>query len=294
VVLISLVNYVDTYEKIRKIVNYLIFSGVIASIYILLSSDFSRIARFGGQLGNVNAIGLLIAISGIFCFSMIITEKKAWLIPFLLVMIPMVLATGSRKSLLLLIISLSLITYFRSKHSILKKIKFIIICLCIIIVFYYIIFKIPFFYRIIGIRFENLFDFIKGEGTKEGSINIRSNMINAGLELFINKPLFGYGIDNYRHLYSGTYSHNNYIELLVGTGLVGASVYYLTHIIVIKDLYNFSKKTIYKIPCYTFLAIIISYMILAASLVCYDAKLFSIILTIASKFPYITSYEVRN
>ena len=43
----------------------------------------------------------------------------------------------------------------------------------------------------------------------------------------------GYGIDNYRPYFSkmpigwDIYSHNNFIELFVGTGILGVLIYYL-------------------------------------------------------------------
>jgi O-antigen ligase len=79
-----------------------------------------------------------------------------------------------------------------------------------------------------------------------------------------------------------TYAHNNYIELMVGTGIFGVLIYYLTHIIVLKDLFRASKRNMYKTLCFTFIAIIVSYIILAPTLVYYYGKHFSFLLAIAS------------
>src|SRR5699024_3962119 len=63
----------------------------------------------------------------------------------------------------------------------------------------------------------------------------------------------GYGINNYIDLLGAAigeyaYSHNNYVELLVGVGLIGTVVYYLAFIYIfrnaIRHLNNYSKFAI--------------------------------------------------
>ncbi len=74
--MISLVNYIDTFEKLRSFLLSFVYSGFITGVYILASSDFSQVTRYGSELGNVNSIGMIIGISSIFCFYFIIEEKK--------------------------------------------------------------------------------------------------------------------------------------------------------------------------------------------------------------------------
>ncbi len=282
-VMITLVNYTDSYEKLNKFITYFIYSGLLTSIYILLTSDFSEVTRFGGELGNVNSIGLNIGLSSIFCFYIIISEKKYWYSTFFIVMIPCILLTGSRKALIFVIFNIILILYLQNRRSLKKLLKFSIITILVLTFFYYMIFNIPFFYEIIGDRMENLLAFATGKGSNEGSINIRYNMTIIGLELFKSRPFTGYGIDNYRYLYAGTYSHNNFIELMVGTGIVGVVFYYLTQIILIKDLSRISRYiSEYKIICYIFIAIAISYIILSPSIVYYYDKHINFVFAIGS------------
>lgn len=132
---------------------------------------------------------------------------------------------------------------------------------------------------------ENLFSFFTDTGTTEASINIRSQMITFGLEMFKENPIWGYGIDNYKILYgvsyyAEAYSHNNLIELLVGVGIVGAFLYYYSNLVVIKNLYFINKSLNYNTIYYTIFSIIISYLLLGTSLVYYDSKHFSIILAL--------------
>ncbi|HZW28057.1 MAG TPA: O-antigen ligase family protein [Trueperaceae bacterium] len=55
----------------------------------------------------------------------------------------------------------------------------------------------------------------------------RSALIDDGLEVFRREPVFGHGLDQYRHVGSfTTYTHNNYVELLANLGVVGVVLYY--------------------------------------------------------------------
>ena len=52
-------------------------------------------------------------------------------------------------------------------------------------------------------------------------------MMEFGWELFKERPVHGYGMNNFsQKYYLNTYSHNNYIELLVSCGIVGFALYY--------------------------------------------------------------------
>ncbi len=285
--MLSLINYIDSYKKLRRVILAFIYSGIIVSIDILISSDFSNLTRFGSEYGNVNSVGMGIAIGAILCFYIILSERKYRYSLFLAIMIVTVFLTGSRKAIIFIAFNIVLILYFRYRGSLKSKLKFIVISIAAIGVLFYLIFKVPIFYEILGERMESMLNFIIGKGTREGSIHERAVMINYGFQMFENKPLIGYGIDNYRILFgkafgNWTYSHNNFVELMVDTGLIGVFAYYLTHIVVLKGLFYSAKKTKYKIHCYVFISIIISYIFLSSSLIYYDSKHFSILIVLAS------------
>ena len=67
------------------------------------------------------------------------------------------------------------------------------------------------------------------------------HMVSAGIEFFKERPLHGYGLDNYRvllnHNYGiDAYAHNNYIELLVGQGIIGLFIFYYIYIYILFNL----------------------------------------------------------
>ena len=283
----SLINYIDTDRKFFRVINYFIYSGFIASLYILFSSDFTQLTRFGSELGNVNAIGLIIGISLLFGIGKIMYDKNYIRILILVPMIITILLTGSRKSLLLILICFFIVYYFKNNDRLTNKIKIFLTGIILFLSSYYVVMEIPLFYQIIGHRMENLFSFFTENGTAEVSLNTRSQMISFGFEMFKSNPLWGYGIDNYRMLfgiefYTQAYSHNNFIELLVGVGVIGTLLYYYSNLVVVRELYAIKKEREYNTLYYTLFAIIIGYLFLGISLVYYDSKHFSIILALGS------------
>lgn len=299
ILIFFLINYIDTEKKFFKTINYFIYSGFIASLYILFNSDFTQITRFGSELGNVNAVGLIIGISLLFGIGKIMYDKNYVKILFLVPMIITILLTGSRKSLLFVLISFFIIYYLKNNDRLTNKIKVLLAGVILMISSYYIVIEIPFFYQVIGIRMENLFSFFTDAGTTEASMNVRSQMITFGLEMFKSNPFWGYGIDNYRTLFgiayfSEAYSHNNFVELLVGVGVLGAFLYYYSNIVVIKELYAISKSREYNTLYYTIFAIIIGYLLLGTSLVYYDSKHFSIILALGCVASHLKHTNLRT
>ena len=110
--------------------------------------------------------------------------------------------------------------------------KTLFLSLSIIIILYYVIMGNEFLYNVIGYRFEIIKGMFEGTGTIGRSTWERAYMISLGLEKFVDRPIFGYGLGNYQELLvragfgKATYSHNNVIELLTGVGLIGTILFY--------------------------------------------------------------------
>jgi O-antigen ligase len=188
---------------------------------------------------------------------------------------------------------------FKGNGNSKSKLKSILVSIVLIGIVIFVINNVEIFYEIIGRRMVNMFQFILGEGTSEGSINTRTDMIKWGWEWFKERPLFGYGIDNYKYLYGyinsegDVYSHNNIIELMVGTGIVGTALFYIANIIVIKDLLKASKITS-KLLCYSFIAIIAGYIFMSVGLIYYYGKHISIILAVGSIIYRLSKTELKK
>jgi len=280
-----LINYIDNLNKIKKVILYFFYSGFFASVYILFRYDFGEATRFSGDLGNVNAVGMAIGLSLVFGFSEMLENRNYKLIPMLLLMFVAVLLTGSRKALLFVILGPVLILLFINRSSFFKIARVALLGLLFVTVTYYLTMNNDLLYMVVGRRLENMFLYLTGTGTTDSSMLARGEMTQFGIELFKNKPLFGYGLSNYRALneqsYSiRTYSHNNLIELLVGLGVVGASLYYSIKLIIIKNLISISRVSCFRYIGYSIVAVIIGYALLSPSLVYYYNKHFNIVLAL--------------
>lgn len=231
-----LVNYVDNYDKLINLIKYFIFAGMIATIFILIKSNIYSGKRLGDLLGNINRIGLIIGISMLFSIYFVLFEEKyLYIVPTVITMV-MILLTGSRVAFVFIFLGSVFLTYFKNKNSSKGKIiKNIIILILVSFLLYYLIFNVSIFYSVLGKRLENILKFIRNEEVNEGSIFVRAYMTKFGFEMFKKRPLIGYGIDNFRILLENsinmkTYAHNNYIELLVDVGILGAIIYYAIYV----------------------------------------------------------------
>jgi len=232
-------NSKDDLEYIMKC--FIIGNSVLAIRLIMVTPiQLWGTMRIGSIVGyNPNVIGIQLIFGIISSMYFLITNKprrKIILILINVLFFALILFSGSRKSLLI-----GFLVYFliRNKENTKKIFIFLFLLPLIFAGIGYLIFKVDIFYNVIGNRLETLIDVLKGEAD-----NIRISMIKEGIRLFINKPIFGNGIDAFTRL-SGfeTYSHNNYIEILVNYGLIGFIIYYSIYFyIIVKLLYKIKFK----------------------------------------------------
>lgn len=290
IMMFTMVNYFDSKEKLYNVIRAFAISGLLATVYLFSVSDFSNIKRFGEELGNQNAIARILTIAAVFSLVIYNKEKKLWYLLFWLLMVIMIFLTGSRTGFIFILLG-SVITFYSSYNINLKTILPVALLIFILLISsYYAIMNIELFYNILGRRIEQMVEGAFGEGTTDGSFNTRMNMIKYGWDWFKEKPLFGYGIDNYRVLYSrigfeGTYSHNNVIELLVSVGLIGTIIFYLSYLGVLVNVFKIRKED--RVLILAIVSIIIGYLIMSFGSVFYSSKHIAIIISMASVVPSI-------
>lgn len=201
--------------------------------------------RIGGLMGNENGIGLFLA-NGTLCSLVFLFRKtpktvKVLLILTMIVLITMLLLTGSRQSTAMVLIGFLTIVFFRfRKANISKKTAALFLTAIILIVAYNLITTLPMF-STINERFEKLFAGFFGDDTSYDTDMTRKYYISRGLEAFYEKPLFGHGT-GYAYTLYGTYSHNNFVELLMNYGLVGFCLYYVPYTILAVKLFKQALK----------------------------------------------------
>jgi O-antigen ligase len=123
----------------------------------------------------------------------------------------------------------------------------------------------------------------------------RKQLIKYAIQIWLDNPLIGVGLDNFRVVIkqynpigNRLYAHNNYLELLSTIGTIGTIVYYGIYASIIKKLILMQKKwpqssiEIYQVQL--FLTIIFSLMVVELFTVTYYTKFTWIILLIIIGF----------
>ena len=235
--------------------NYFI-ATLVNSIYVILMIDLSQLGEIqvGTQLlqgWNGNSIGFMAA-HGALIGSYLIKKTNSKLAKtFYILSIAglslLTLYTGSRTAFIVLIGGICLFV-FTSRPS--KLVRNALICAFVISVLFYIVMKTESFYAVLGSRLEGLFNLFSNEGEIDSSAKMRSIFIENGKEWFSQKPLLGYGLNNYKILNQSatgrlTYSHNNFIEMAVNLGVFGLIWYYSIYGYLLVKLLKRAKENIF-------------------------------------------------
>lgn len=275
-----LIAFIDKENKLESTYKIFVIAGFALIIRLIYEVPIEN--WFDGRLRtedlNSNEIGLFTTISAIFAFYFAAVKKKKFSYILLLIFSFVVFLTGSRKAFFMLILGIALLYYFSQGRKISKKLSSIIIGIIIVFLGYFTVMNIPYFYQIIGIRIESLLSLVSDNVLDvDNSVATRRNMIEVGLHLFKYKPILGYGLGSYSVI-SGfdTYSHNNYIELLVGLGVIGTTIYYSMIFYILFKLY---KKREFHI-CNPLLVLLILFIFNDLALVSYKGFVYQYLIAI--------------
>lgn len=154
-------------------------------------------------------------------------ERRRWyeLIPALL-LAGTVLLTGSRKGMAMLVLIPAVYLLWRDRRHLRRN---LLVLAALLIALAAAVLCIPPLYQVIGVRFVELFRTVFGGAETEGSYLERMSLLRQAWAMFLERPLTGWGLDCYR--FNGvtreTYSHNNYIELLVSGGVPALLLFYV-------------------------------------------------------------------
>lgn len=246
--------FVDINKGEEYILKSLMYAGVFFSIYVIMyygvGEYFSRLIsgeRMGTEINNVNAIGLQTSVSFIIAIFYSIYDNKKIYIPFSIIPLIVSLGTGSRKVIILIVLGIILLFALKrdNKINFVKTVKKLGLLLIIAISIIFII-NLPMF-STISKRFESMTNLITGEGKVDNSTKLRSKFIEVGIEQFLKSPIIGIGIRNSGYITQKininyfTYLHNNFIELLSTTGIIGFSIYYSVYFYIFFYCFKYIK-----------------------------------------------------
>ena len=200
-------------------VNWLILP-IIFCLIINLGLFFTDndIQRFQGTCDNPNYLAGF-ASFGLFAVLLFWDNRKWTYLSLILALIItgfIVVVTASKKGVFLWLI---LAGYGCRQIWSNSKIRFIAFAAIAIFVFTYL--QLDSLYDTEQGLGRRISEFASGEGT---STKQREQFLTEGFRAFLLNPFLGSGLDSLRKLF-GTYSHSNAIEILGGTGLLGAIAY---------------------------------------------------------------------
>lgn len=284
IIFIPLSMLICSKEELYEIIEIVIIAILVTSVYLLFNIDGNIIGqtKITEEGWNTNSTGMMTAVASLFCFGIIRRGVSKFKLIFYLVTIVFLgyisLFTGSRKGLFILIAGIALYYFLTSKN---KKILVFSGVVGFIFLSYYLIMSVPGLYNVLGIRVEGLLVQITGKGIVDNSTRTRMLMIDYGISWFKQNPLIGYGMNNYRTLLAwatgrSTYSHNNYVELLVGVGAIGTIIYYYIYMYIIKQLFKPARKK--ETTASLFFSLMIILIIIEYGLVSYYDNLMQLII----------------
>lgn len=219
------------FEGVKKLLIYLMFDGLLIFLTLFFTGNLFVVYRLGTDImGNSNTFAMVICflLIGAVYWSFYGTKKIYKIIALLILLIDlyMIILSGGRKFLLFFIVLLYGIMLMKTKASVTRIIVVTIIAAILVGIGYYLIMNVESLYNGIGYRFDGL-------GTDEGAegVDAQEEHMRRGIELFLQRPLFGWGFDEYRYI-SGMrqYAHSNYVEILADMGIIGIVVYYSLYV----------------------------------------------------------------
>ncbi len=272
-------NYILFGILIGAFANYLIAFGIVD-----YQTNYVAIGRFVGTTDNPNGTAIFMIFS---LFSSLIllkqVKQQVWkILLYLNIFLSeyTIFLTASRKGILF---GLLLIFVFLFK-SIFNIRQFIVIGIIgSILIFTFLSEDVQkatgFDKRLDSVvsKFTEMGSTLEGSNTG-GSASERLKLIHIGVDLFQENPLLGTGMATFFKLGKvGLYSHNNYIELLVGVGLIGTVIFYLIYIMLL------NKIMVNKIEeKFIFIIFILGILLMDMALVSYVNKLLLFILLFIS------------
>ena len=214
-----------------------LYNYMIALNFIEVSYETYEFGRFLGSVGNPNKLSKTMILS-IFSSLMLLKINERSFVAKLLLYMNIVFAffiiflTASKQALILA----PILFIFSTKINT-KVVKLIFYIPVISVLLYYFLSYIPdelLNFELVTYRIEKFLSTYL-ENDVGASTSERQFLISAGLNQFYENPIFGVGMNNFRYIFT-KYAHNTYLELLVGLGIIGFSLFYSIHLIIIKKI----------------------------------------------------------
>lgn len=253
-VMIYLESELKNLYSIEKMIMLYVIGVGTTLLYVLLTQDLNQFQlAIHGEAStgrwNGNEIGMNAAMALIMILYLFPRAKNLFLKIYYCIIISISLYLiywmGSRKTIVFFILGVCGVILLKKPKKIIRNL--LLVC-CIITVSWNLLMEVPSLYQNVGWRLEALTSSITGKGKADSSTLLREKYIKIGIESFKESPVVGYGVGTFSEINKvktnhHTYSHNNFIEIAVGMGLIGFISYYWIYVyLIIKYLKLFIHK----------------------------------------------------
>ena len=239
-------------REVESVLKMEMVAVFLCAIYVLIFVNTGNLSeeRLGGdaddRVWNANDIGLKMTIGYAIGIYYLLRGKSNKLVLYFLMAVFLIVAlmSGSRKVIILLVMFTALLMIVRAKGR--KKILYVAYAGLFIAISYFAVMNIPVLYEVLGRRIDMMLEGLHGESGGY-SMDERTLMIGYGIDFMRGHLWLGNGFNAFSILFGNvtgwyTYSHNNFIELLVNTGVIGLLVYYSLTIYILKGLWKPALK----------------------------------------------------
>ncbi len=265
------INHLENYFLygilLGTLVNYILLLGPINPPFAIYNSW-----RAIGTVGNANVLALVMnmSIASSILYLYLYRPKRFFLLYLNLNVffaLYIIIITASKKGTILatLLIFVFILMNFKSIKSIVGMAALVLVS----VMFFQATVDLSNFFDQIDLL-TGRFDSFSGQMQEESEVatkGTRLYYINLGLDLISERSMFGYGIDNFR-VFAGTYSHNNYIELLVGVGFVGLALFMSIYFSILYKINKIANKFLK----FNLFILIVGFMIMDVAMVSYANK----------------------
>ena len=276
-------------RRIRLVMGCMILAPVILYARVIVTAGvFAFLNSRGTGSISANIVGMFSAFGMFMAYGFYRENKGVGWWVLILINLCIALLSASRKAIMViaLVALLLVIPDYETRDALGKfaKVAVVAALLCFAAV---LVMNVPLLYNLVGVRMEGMINGMLGLGTAvDASTATRMNLVAYGIEWFSERPILGFGGDNFRVL-MGVYhpgvtsycAHNNYIELLVSYGLVGTFAYYFLYVRML--LKGFSNRKSLTFTGLTVLCLVVGLLIMDYGMVEYYSRSAQIFIALA-------------
>lgn len=268
------------------VISAMVVSSFINAIAVLVGFDSYSVyatytvseailnTRASGLVGNAN---LLVVQAFLPLFALSIWKdthsKLLWVLGGFGAIVALI-ESGSRKGVFLAILLIGVVALRSNllvRNSMIVVVSFL---LCLVAVFSAGILSIDSDWLRSVVAIDRAFYVFEGE---DQSFAERYEFMEKGARAFMEQPIFGYGMDMFRHVSeSGRYSHNNYVELAISGGTLLLVVYYSIYLLAAFNTWRLKNKAVDSVRERWVLLFVL--LLLDVSMVSFNVRIYPILL----------------